>query len=119
MADSLLHCCLLQPFSCLPAPCRALQPPIAWLLWLGCSLVQMGALTTILSYWVVAVPLAYYLAFPCGLGLAGLWWGSAVANTGQGLLMLAIALCFDFEGEAVQASAAFDLRQSLLRGEVA
>jgi MATE family multidrug resistance protein len=43
------------------------------------------------GYWVLAVPLAYLLAFPLGLGGAGLWFGMAV-----GLALAAVWLCLRF-----------------------
>lgn len=27
-----------------------------------------------IAYCVISVPLAYFFAFPCGMGAAGIWW---------------------------------------------
>ncbi|EFN52897.1 hypothetical protein CHLNCDRAFT_26336, partial [Chlorella variabilis] len=35
----------------------------------GAGKQKIGAITNVLSYWVLAIPLAYYLAFPRGMGL--------------------------------------------------
>jgi multidrug resistance protein, MATE family len=39
------------------------------------------------SYWVIAIPVGWFLAFPVGLGVIGVWWGITL-----GLTMTAIAL---------------------------
>lgn len=44
---------------------------------------QWGALSNIVSYWLLAIPLAHHLAFARGWGLQGLWVGAAAANALQ------------------------------------
>ncbi len=44
---------------------------------------QWGALSNIVSYWLLAIPLAHHLAFARDWGLPGLWVGAATANTFQ------------------------------------
>lgn len=63
----------------------ARQPPtIALLHSLSRSLApQWGALSNIVSYWLLAIPLAHHLAFARDWGLPGLWVGAATANTFQ------------------------------------
>ncbi|PSC70081.1 MATE efflux family [Micractinium conductrix] len=65
----------------------------------------IGAVTNVSSYWGVGIPLAYYLAFPRGLGLQGLWWGLACTNTMQGCIMATLSLLFNFPNEARRAVA--------------
>lgn len=36
---------------------------------------RIGSLLNMVSYYVIALPLGYVLAFKFGFGLAGLWWG--------------------------------------------
>lgn len=48
---------------------------------------QRAALVNFAGYYAVALPLAYWLAFPRGMGVAGLWWGLTV-----GLALVAAAL---------------------------
>lgn len=36
---------------------------------------QIGSYLNLVSYYVIALPLGYTLAFPAGLGLSGLWYG--------------------------------------------
>jgi MATE family multidrug resistance protein len=43
------------------------------------------------AYWVVGVPLGYWLAFPMGLGLEGFWWGLVAA---LGVIALVLARIF-------------------------
>ncbi|MCD8481752.1 MAG: hypothetical protein LR015_03145 [Verrucomicrobia bacterium] len=41
----------------------------------GLSDVRIPTLMTIACYWLVAMPVGYYLAFHCGLRGSGLWLG--------------------------------------------
>lgn len=79
-------------------------------------LPQVGAFTNIACYWLLAVPLAYHLAFPLGWGLTGLWVGAATANALQAAIILTFALRFDYRGEAAKAAARFALHRPLLVG---
>jgi MATE family multidrug resistance protein len=45
------------------------------------------AIANLLGYYALGLPLGYYLAFPRGMGLAGIWWGVAC-----GLAAVAISL---------------------------
>lgn len=36
--------------------------------------------SNIASFWCFGIPLSYYLAFPRGLGIRGLWWGLFAVN---------------------------------------
>ncbi len=38
-----------------------------------------AALFNLIGYYVLALPLAYWLAFPMGMGLTGIWWGLCLA----------------------------------------
>ncbi len=53
----------------------------------GMGDVKVPAMQGIFSYWVVAVPAGYYLAFSHGVGAYGVWWGLAL-----GLGMAAVLL---------------------------
>lgn len=55
------------------------------------SAPQTGALSNILCYWLLAIPLAHQLAFAGGWGLQGLWTGIAAANVLQAGRMHAAA----------------------------
>lgn len=46
-----------------------------------------AAVVNALGYWVLALPLAFWLSRSAGLGLAGIWWGMAA-----GLAAVAVAL---------------------------
>lgn len=50
----------------------------------------------IASYWVLGIPASYVLAFPMGMGAAGLWLGLSI-----GLAAAAVSLCWRFWGRAV------------------
>ncbi|KAL4448284.1 hypothetical protein ABPG75_005503 [Micractinium tetrahymenae] len=83
----------------------------------GAGKQKWGALSNIVSYWALAIPLAHHLAFARGWGLQGLWVGAASANAVQAVLMTVLTLRFDYAGEAAKAAARFALRQPLLAGE--
>lgn len=63
---------------------------------LGDVHVPMGI--AVVSYWVIALPVAYSLAFPFGLGPVGVWVGLAV-----GLLVASVALIARFAWKSVPA----------------
>jgi MATE family multidrug resistance protein len=41
----------------------------------GMGRTRPAALFNLAGYYLLALPLAYWLAFPMGMGLAGIWWG--------------------------------------------
>ena len=69
----------------------------------GAGRQSTGALTNLCSFWLVGIPISYYLGFTCGYGLKGLWGGIAIVMTFQGFVMLAIALSIDFVAESKKA----------------
>ncbi len=57
----------------------------------GINDVQMPTIYTLIAYWVVALPLGYWLCFKLNMGVAGIWYGLTV-----GLAVSAILLTFRF-----------------------
>jgi len=53
--------------------------------------VKIPTLFTLIAYWVVSLPLGYYLAFVKGFGAQGVWWGLTI-----GLLTSAALLSLRF-----------------------
>lgn len=53
----------------------------------GMGRTRPAALLNLLGFWVLALPLAYWLAFRGGLGARGLWWGMTA-----GLFVVAVGL---------------------------
>ncbi len=53
--------------------------------------VKIPTVFTLIAYWVVALPLGYYLGFTCNYGAQGVWWGLTF-----GLLTSAVLLLFRF-----------------------
>ena len=53
----------------------------------GLADTRFALVVNVLGYWVLAVPLGYWLAFSQGLGAAGLWWGLTL-----GLALVAIVV---------------------------
>lgn len=49
-------------------------------------------LVNLLAHWGVGVPLAWTLAFPLGMGVAGLWWGLAASLTVAAVLLCRLFL---------------------------
>ncbi len=53
----------------------------------GMGRTRPAAVFNLIGYYVLALPAAYWLAFPGGYGLPGMWWGLAL-----GLAVIAAAL---------------------------
>ena len=53
----------------------------------GMGNTRPAALFNLLGYWILGLPLGWWLAFAGGHGLAGVWWGLAL-----GLLVVAVCL---------------------------
>ncbi len=53
--------------------------------------VNIPTVFTLIAYWVIALPLGYYLGFIAGFGAPGIWWGLTI-----GLLTSAILLTLRF-----------------------
>ena len=53
----------------------------------GMGNTRPAALFNLLGYWILGLPLGWWLAFEGGQGLAGVWWGLAL-----GLLVVAVCL---------------------------
>ena len=53
----------------------------------GMGNTRPAALFNLLGYWILGLPLGWWLAFEGGHGLAGVWWGLAL-----GLLVVAVCL---------------------------
>ena len=45
-------------------------------------------LVNLVGFWMIGLPISYYLAFPAGLGPLGLWWGMAVGLGAVALFLL-------------------------------
>ncbi len=57
----------------------------------GLNDVRRPALFCLAAYWVIALPLGWTLAFPCGLGARGVWTGLA-AGLGVAAVLLTLRL---------------------------
>jgi len=57
----------------------------------GLSDVKIPTLITFIAYWVIALPLGYFLGFKLGLGVSGIWYGLFV-----GLSLAAVLLFIRF-----------------------
>jgi multidrug resistance protein, MATE family len=53
----------------------------------GLQDVKIPSLFILVAYWVIGLPLGYYLAFPLGVGGPGIWWGLFI-----GLVITAVAM---------------------------
>ncbi len=45
----------------------------------GASETHSALIANLAAHWLVGIPLAWFLAFPMGLGVEGLWWGMTAA----------------------------------------
>lgn len=57
----------------------------------GLKDTRIPMLITLIAYWLVGLPAAWWLAFRAGLGAAGLWWG---LTAGLGAAALGLSLQF-------------------------
>ena len=53
----------------------------------GAGKTRPAAIFNLIGYWPLALPIGWYLTFPGGMGLQGIWWGLAI-----GLAAVATAL---------------------------
>ncbi|MGY4099708.1 MATE family efflux transporter [Nocardia sp. R16R-3T] len=54
----------------------------------GLKATRAGLRLSLVGYWLVGLPTALLLAFPLGLGAAGVWWGLTAGLAGTAALML-------------------------------
>ncbi len=48
----------------------------------GAGKTRPAAVFNLIGYWPLALPLGWYLTFPAGMGLPGIWWGLALGLAG-------------------------------------
>ena len=53
----------------------------------GLGDVKVPAWVAFVAYWIIAIPVGWFLAFRAGMGVAGMWWGITF-----GLTITALAL---------------------------
>ena len=70
----------------------------------GIGRQEIGAKYNLLSYWGIGMPLAYVLAFPLGMGIAGLWTGLATCASVNGAIMFVVLRRVDWHAEVAAAS---------------
>jgi MATE family multidrug resistance protein len=76
----------------------------------GLSDVKIPTWFTFMAYWVIAIPLGYWLGITLGYGLEATWWALSLGLTISALLMLFrfFTLCktvaLDKNGEALSNS---------------
>lgn len=61
----------------------------------GLSDTKIPTVITIIAYWVIGIPIGYYMAFSLDLGLYGIWYGLSI-----GLTFSAVLLSIRFVKEA-------------------
>ena len=54
----------------------------------GMGRPQAGAIVNLVGFYVIALPLAYLLAYPLGHGLRGVWWGLAAGLGGVAAMLV-------------------------------
>lgn len=55
----------------------------------GMGRPQAGAVVNLIGFYLLALPLAYLLAFPLELGMIGIWWGLAAGLGGVAVMLVA------------------------------
>ena len=53
----------------------------------GMGRPQAGAIVNLIGFYVIGLPLAWFLAFPAELGIVGIWWGLAAGLGGVALML--------------------------------
>jgi len=64
----------------------------------GLGDVKMPTIITFLAYWVLGLPVGYFLGIYLGFGIQGIWWGLLL-----GLLTASILLFFRFQHKTRKA----------------
>jgi MATE family multidrug resistance protein len=55
----------------------------------GAADTTFPAVLAVVGFWVIGLPAGWYLAYPAGMGAAGLWWGMTVGLAAVSLLLVA------------------------------
>jgi MATE family multidrug resistance protein len=53
----------------------------------GLSDTKIPTLVTIIAYWVIGIPIGYYMAFNLNFGLYGIWYGLSIGLTFSAILL--------------------------------
>ena len=53
----------------------------------GMGRPKAGAVVNLLGFYIVGLPLGWFLAFPLGLGVQGIWWGLAAGLGGVAIML--------------------------------
>ncbi|HVD98601.1 MAG TPA: MATE family efflux transporter [Cytophagaceae bacterium] len=61
----------------------------------GIGDVIVPTIAVLVAYWVIGLPVGYWMAFKCGLGIEGVWYGLSV-----GLIFVSLFLFFRFRMKA-------------------
>lgn len=54
----------------------------------GLQDVRIPTGITLLAYWIIALPLSYFLAFTKGMGVNGVWWGLSIGLTCAAIMLI-------------------------------
>jgi len=55
----------------------------------GAADTSFPAALAVVGFWIIGLPAGWYLAYPAGMGAAGLWWGMTVGLAAVSLLLVA------------------------------
>jgi len=55
----------------------------------GMTDVKIPTIFTLIAYWVIGLPIGYFLGFQLNMGAKGIWWGLLIGLTVTAILMLA------------------------------
>ena len=53
----------------------------------GLGDVKVPVWVAFVAYWIIAIPVGWLLAFPAGMGVAGMWWGITLGLTTTALAL--------------------------------
>lgn len=90
----------LLPIAALFQVCDGLQVVSAGVL-RGAADTTIPAAVALVGYWVIGLPVGWWLAFRAGMGPAGLWWGITVGLTVVAVLLVG-RIAMRFRGEIVR-----------------
>ena len=53
----------------------------------GMGRPKAGAIVNLVGFYIVGLPLGWFLAFPMNLGVVGIWWGLAAGLGGVAIML--------------------------------
>eukprot|EP00053_Salpingoeca_punica_P013790 m.124890 g.124890 ORF g.124890 m.124890 type:complete len:746 (-) comp16307_c0_seq1:339-2576(-) len=69
----------------------------------GCGRQKIGIYVSLIGFWVIGVPMVYFLVFHLGMGSIGLWTAMCMTTSFQAVALLYLVVRTDWESEVSHA----------------